>query len=701
MQATILQISYAFCALAFLLLSALIIGARRSTPYAKALFVSAVVSVVWSLTVIFDARGALPFSAFILSLTELVRMASWIAFLALLVGVAQRANGIVKRSTLFLLVGGLSSLALFTLICRAISPPLISAGTEVLLLAITFMGLSVVGLLLLENLFRNSDLDSLWGVKFLCFGLGIVFAYDFFYYADTVLFRGLNLTLYEARGFVNTLAVPVIAVGVSRSHSWTIDIHVSRKIVFHSAALFACGFYLLLMAAAGYYVRELGGGYGGVLQIFFLVGSLILLISVFSSGSIRSRAKIFIIRNFYSSKYDYRVEWLRFIQALSSNSEHKSLQDRIIHALAQVVDSRGAALWVLNSSEGAYEVAAKWNFGDELPSEPARSSLVEILQTQSDLLEISKFKPSSDQSAASPVLMWLLGSERGRFILPLLHRGGVQAFIVLGQTRAAFDIGWSDRELLLTLGRQAASYLAEEEASNALLEARRWEEMNKRFAFVAHDIKNVVSQLSLLVKNAKAHGANPEFQTDMVVTVASSVDRMKQLLLQLRSKATLPAPNISNIDLTRCLERIGESWRKNSKMIEIELDPVSVHVEGDESRFVSAIGHLIQNAMDAAGENGKISLRSQVNERSVKVEVVDNGPGMDDEFVRNKLFQPLNSSKETGFGMGVYQVREYVRDMGGELNVDTAPGKGTKMQITLPIQQQPALQKKAIEPITS
>src|SRR3546814_10751878 len=90
-----------------------------------------------------------------------------------------------------------------------------------------------------------------------------------------------------------------------------------------------------------------------------------------------------------------------------------------------------------------------------------------------------------------------------------------------------FRSNWEDFDLLRTVGQQAASYIAEAQSQSALADAEKFEEFNRRFAFIMHDIKNLVSQLSLVARNAERHADKPEFRADMVATLQSSVGKMR------------------------------------------------------------------------------------------------------------------------------------------------------------------------------
>src|SRR5262249_48630362 len=126
---------------------------------------------------------------------------------------------------------------------------------------------AVMGMLLVEQLFRSSSDDQRWATKFACMGIGSLFAYEFYLYSDAMLFRRVNVEIWAARGIVNAMTVPLLAVSVSRNARWTLGIAVSRRALFHSVALVGSSIYLLTMAAAGYYLRYVGGDWGTVVQV--------------------------------------------------------------------------------------------------------------------------------------------------------------------------------------------------------------------------------------------------------------------------------------------------------------------------------------------------------------------------------------------------------------------------------------------------
>src|SRR5438445_13625501 len=115
------------------------------------------------------------------------------------------------------------------------------------------------------------------------------------------------------------------------------------------------------MAVAGYYLRIIGGNWGTLLQTLFLSTALVIVFLTVSSGTFRSKLKLFIGQNVFSYKYDYRHEWLRFIRMISAQESLMPLPDRVVEAIANIIDSPAGALWVRDTLEERLENKAAWN----------------------------------------------------------------------------------------------------------------------------------------------------------------------------------------------------------------------------------------------------------------------------------------------------------------------------------------------------
>jgi putative PEP-CTERM system histidine kinase len=500
-----------------------------------------------------------------------------------------------------------------------------------------------------------------------------------------MLFRQVNPDIWAARGVINALTVPLIAISMARSSSWSSELALSRRVMFHSAALFGSAIYLLAMGSAGYYLRYFGGSWGTVMQVTFLFGALILLVGILFSGTFRAWLKVFISKHFYSYNYDYREEWLRFTRTLSEHGP--GLGERTIQAVAALVESQGGALWIRRES-GLCEPAAAWQAPPGIAAEPADAAFCRFLEACQWVIDLQEYAAEPDKYEGLAPPAWLLAYPRGWLVVPLIMHGKLFGFVVLLQPRSAIKLNWEVIDLLKIAGTQAASYLAQHDAANALMVARQFESFNRMSTFVVHDLKNLVSQLSLLIPNAEKHRNNPEFQRDMLDTVDFSVQKMKLLLQKLSRSASSEHPAPLPID--QLLKQAVASKAAFEPQPVLTVADAGLRVLADWERLERVVGHLIQNAIEATGRDGAVSIHLGREHDAVRVRIADTGEGMSEDFIRERLFKPFESTKSAGMGIGVFESREYIHELGGKLEVVSRQPAGTVFTISLPLHQQDA-----------
>jgi putative PEP-CTERM system histidine kinase len=239
---------------------------------------------------------------------------------------------------------------------------------------------------------------------------------------------------------------------------------------------------------------------------------------------------------------------------------------------------------------------------------------------------------------------------------------------------------------LICCAPQAASYLTEQSLQKTLAENAEFEAFNRRFAFVMHDIKNIISQISVLSKNAERHADNPEFRQDMMLTLRDSVAKMNDLLARLKQQRNTDDKHI----LTDLAALVGGVTNEKSRIypqVVFSSNADRPIVAADPTRLEQVFHHLIQNAVDAGpGKPVRVELEPVVGtDREVVVHIIDQGCGMSEEFIRNELFKPFVSTKEAGMGIGVCEARDIVIAHGGILKVRSAVGSGTKFSVIVPV----------------
>ncbi|RMD78996.1 MAG: PEP-CTERM system histidine kinase PrsK, partial [Gammaproteobacteria bacterium] len=271
-------------------------------------------------------------------------------------------------------------------------------------------------------------------------------------------------------------------------------------------------------------------------------------------------------------------------------------------------------------------------------------------------------------------------------VVPLFHREALLGFAVLARPRAPRELNWEDYDLLRTAGRQVASHLAQEQASEALAQARQMEAFGRLSAFVVHDLKNVAAQLRLVVANAERHRHNPAFVEDAMRTVGHAADKMERLLAQLRAGREATREPAVRVDLEALLERVAERAAGRRPVPEVEVQDGGLQAVAAAERLADVVGHLVQNAQEATPPDGRVVLRLRREGAEAVMEVEDTGCGMDEAFVRERLFKPFDSTKgREGMGIGAFEARAFVQASGGRLEVRSRPGEGTSFRIRLPL----------------
>jgi len=277
----------------------------------------------------------------------------------------------------------------------------------------------------------------------------------------------------------------------------------------------------------------------------------------------------------------------------------------------------------------------------------------------------------------------MTGDSRAWIAVPLVHFNRLAGLILLARPRINRTLDWEDLDMLRVVGRQVASYLAEYRSQESLSEVQRFDEFNRRMAFIMHDIKNLVSQLSLLAGNAKRHAGNPEFQADMIDTLQESARKMNGLLERLAQHNKANPEEPKPVKVAELIHSTIEKKRLLHSVESGQIDDLTIFA--DPARVEQILGHLIQNAIDASNQNEPIIINARRRDLSVAIEVCDHGIGMSNEFIRSQLFKPFASSKQGGFGIGAYEARELARAMNGRLEVESTEGVGSSFTLILPL----------------
>nr|WP_272874634.1 XrtA/PEP-CTERM system histidine kinase PrsK [Roseomonas haemaphysalidis] len=596
---------------------------------------------------------------------------------ALLVAVGHRVGGAAAWPLLrrFALAGAVVMLlALSTLFPDVVGLLSVAAlGSPSVLARLTLV---LLVMLLAENLYRNADDAARWHVVLPCIALGGLAAFDVILYAHAALTRAPSPALADARAVLTALVMPLLALGAVRDRRWRRNPPVSRQVVFHGATLLVAGSFLLAVGAVGEALQHLSEDWARPAELVLWSGTVVALALATTARSFRSRLRRSLVDHFFTARYDYRQEWLRCVATLSAPELTAPL--RAIRAVADPADSPAGMLLMREPAavNGDFEWAGSWNSPEAPLSLAATHPLVKRLREGDWISEVAPEEAAALRGACGP--LWLA--------VPLMHhRDGLLGIVLLAPPRAPLPLDGEVFDLLRSLGREVAMFLAERRSAERLAEQQQLQDHAQRFAFVAHDVKTVASQLTMLLSNADANIHDPEFQRDMLLTVRASATRINTLIARLRQ----PEEEAAADDAIEPLQRLRQLTADRAVELQDDGRPALRVAMGAEP-FDAALTHLLNNAAEASSPGQAVQVRVRHGQHRVVIDIADQGIGMTAEFVRDQLFRPLATQKPLGSGIGAWQARELLRRAGADLEVFSRPGQGTTMRLTFPALSTPA-----------
>ena len=736
-----LIVLHAACAFVYAVLCALILVRPPLSRTAAWLALACLVTASWAVSVvIFHATPTSGAPGWL----ELARAAAWYGFILHLYrrSVAARGQLMQAFSTMGLLallvVGGL----VLTHLAEAETP-----GTLWLVGVGVRLGIAVCNILLLENLYFNTPPEARWHVNLLCVALGGMFLYDLVLYSDAALFHGISRPLFESRAPATIIAAPLIAIAAVRDRRWQVDIHVSRDVVFHSLTLVISGVFLMGLALTGEVFRRGGAEWGHVVEVSLLCAGVATIAVLLTSGSMRSRIRGVLVDNFFSHRYDYRREWMRCIDTLTAPDAFIGLHKRAIRAVAEVVDSPAGVLFVRAPEDVAFQWAGSLNTPAVTAPIPPGHPLVPAFG-DGDRIAVLEELPDTASWFEEIPRAWLavplnhfgnligfvvLARSRAQFkldheVFQLLRVVGREVASRVAEQRAA-QILSQTRELreysqrfafvlhdIKNVSGQLSMLLA-----NAEVHADNPEFQRDMLATVRASVGKITRLLTRLQadRRERSHALiDPVERLKEIVEIAREARPTGGIGASLAS-AEAPAKGgtqggdqiggqpsghpagpgrarKSGQGRAQAVDRDDE--RRDASENGGENSVAIVGLSGDGS-FANPVGgaaidpesfdavatHLLNNAIEASPPGVQVRVEVRREAMSMVIDIIDEGPGMSPEFIRDELFRPFASTKGDGHGIGVYQARELLREAGGDLLVLSRLGSGTTMRLLLPM----------------
>jgi len=536
-------------------------------------------------------------------------------------------------------------------------------------------------LILVHNVYGQASPGSRAALRFPMLALAAMWAYDLHLYTAAYFTRGPSTELFALRGLVLAALAGLFAAGL-RNASWKIQM--SRAATFQSVSVVAILSYLIAMMLAARAMEIVGGDWARVGQVAIVFAMTLAALVLLPSGKLRAWLRVVVAKHLFEHRYDYRREWLRFTDTIGRGAGGSaSLEERVVKAIADIGGSPAGLLLTADEGHGL-AAAGRWNWAQAVHAGDGAEALLRHIEATGHIVDFEAVRGGwlVHGEARLPVPLWLAALDGAWAGIPLIHGGRLAGLVILQHPSFRRALDWEDFDLFRTAGIQAASYIAEARSQRALADAQRFDEFNRRFAFIMHDIKNLVSQLSLVARNAERHAENPEFRADMIATLQSSVKKMNDLLARLSPGAARGAEPVRPVEMRPLVDALAA---QKSRVHPVRVSGAAGLVaRADHAGLDQALAHLVQNAIDASPAGAPVDIRLFESGGDVAVEIVDRGHGMSAAFVRDRLFQPFVSTKATGFGIGAFEARSLILAMGGRLDVESGEGEGTRFTLYLP-----------------
>ena len=544
-----------------------------------------------------------------------------------------------------------------------------------------FLILNLWLLVLLEQLYRNADVKVKWALWSLIIALGTVTVFDFVLFAQAAMVSQLDFSYWYARGFVSALGMPLILISTRRIKDWSVNVFVSREVVFYSSMLLISGLYLLLLAVAGYVINYFGGAWGDVISIAFVILGGTVLAALIMTEKLRREVKVFITKHFFANKYDYRIEWLKSIEQLDIGATD-DYYHKATHIICSSLNIHQGAL-VKKVSQGNYQSLYQYNYALDTQQLSCLTAVDTFCQQHGWIIDVREFSIVEDSYPGLTLDAELCRNQHIDIIIPIFMNKSVYGFFVLAMPENQGLLNWEDRDLLFALSKQLSHYLSLNEANESLAESKQFDAFNRMSAFLVHDLKNVQAQLGLINSNAKRHRDNPEFIDDVFETIESATSRLDKVLVQLRNKQ-LAESTLQTIKINTLIEKVISQRNVQQPHITANI-AIDVEMTIDKETLFSVLNHLLQNAQEATKESGWVKLSIEKINNNLHLAIIDNGCGMSADFIKNRLFKPFDTTKgNAGMGIGVYEAKQFIESIGGTLQVTSFEDEGSIFTLVIP-----------------
>lgn len=553
---------------------------------------------------------------------------------------------------------------------------------------IGYLGMTVALLILLEILFRQAK-SALWGLKPIILAFGALLVYDFIVFSDASLIAHVDKDMWLARGYLHAFLAPLLLWSIKRSKSLGIQVYISREMVFQSSLLLSSGVYLCLMAITGYYIKSIESQWSSMLQVIFIVLAFVVLFALFISENLKRNIKVFLEKNFFANRFDYRVQWLNLTNQLNTPlTGTQNFYERSLDVLINSVQYNQGALYKLNNRQ--LECIATdntlTNSNQQAVAHTLLTPILEYIQQKQWVIDLKDYQQHPSKYPQLTIDKTLINECPFHVVVPIYQQESLWGLVCLNNSNGELlHFNWEIRDYMTVVTNQVGHYIFQHEANQVVTENAQFAAFSRMSAFVIHDLKNVLAQIDMILSNAQKHKDNPEFIDDTFETLGYTKQRMEKMLAQLMNKTTDEQQVKNTVEITQLISQLINERCANMLPTPKIITQQTAELALDTEKFTNVLYHLIDNAQHATEDSGKVEISVEKSLEFIRIAIKDTGCGMSAEFIRNKLFKPFETTKgNAGMGIGAHDAKLYIEQLGGHISVNSEEAKGSEFIIELP-----------------
>jgi signal transduction histidine kinase len=488
---------------------------------------------------------------------------------------------------------------------------------------------------------------------------------------------GVNISPLGSLGNVFTMGI--MAYAIARHRLMDVDYVVRKGVSFVLAAAF-----VLVPGAAGVWglYQVLNGQEPGIMVCAAMALALIAVILIpTSQAALETRVQ----RAFFPQHYDYRRRLRELAAALVHVLDRQQLVTRLGDALTGILDVETCDIFLAEEPTArlacAYPTAQA---GDPIPEGLVR-----------ELERLREPTLAGELDAVDPAVTAVFRARSWEVAIPLRLNDRTTGLIALGRNREFRIVSAEDLQLLgavaagATVALENISLSRQLRRSEVVLErANRLSSLGMLAAGIAHEIRNPLVAVKTFLDLLPQRLDDREFLSRFRELSLGELGRVTDLITDLLALGKSKTAERRSIDLGPTLEPVVRLMDSTARKRQIEVvaafDPHVPAVWADPDQLKQIVVNLLLNAIETSSVGGHVWLEVRPAPGGcVGLEVRDDGPGIPADQLEN-IFHPFFTTKETGTGLGLALVHQMVVEHGGEITVESAPGRGSTFRVTLP-----------------